>query len=633
MSNKKKVKPYGLWPSQVTPKMPGDLLEFSDLAWSSDGCLLWRERSSNRASLQRWNPANKNISTLSGNFNIGGGIMYGGGSFTIQGERIVFVDKDSNQLYLITSQDPSPKRISNYLIKTASPRLSPIGNFFVFVHSGGINDVIKMQDIFQSIPVLEIISKHDFYNYLRWHPDGTQLAWISWDHPNMPWDRSYLYLANLDYSRFGLPNVILPIDTAEDYKGSILQPEFSPNGQYLAYISDRDGWWQIYLYNIENREHEQITYARADHGLPPWLQNQCSYGFSSDSQRIYFIRNQEGFASLWVVDLETSLESRISLDPKYTWMESLVVSPHDDRIALVASGGAKPPEIIIISPHKEKEVIQQASSFNLSSKLFSLPEAISWEYEQNKNAFGLFYKPTNPEYQGEGKPPLLIVVHSGPTRQKWAEFQPRTQYFTSRGYAVLEVNYRGSTGYGREYWEAIKSRWGIVDVIDVYSGALELSKRGWVDPDKIALLGSSSGGLTVLQLLVKHPGVFKAGISLYGVSNVKTLIKDPPKFEQHYIPWLIEHHSEENPGVYESRSPLFSADKIRDPIAIFQGGKDPIVPQDQAEQIVNALKENSIPHEYHLYPEEGHGFKKVENVQDFYRKSEEFLRKYVIEVY
>ena len=183
MSNKKKVKPYGLWPSQVTPKMPGDLLEFSDLAWSSDGCLLWRERSSNRASLQRWNPANKNISTLSGNFNIGGGIMYGGGSFTIQGERIVFVDKDSNQLYLITSQDPSPKRISNYLIKTASPRLSPIGNFFVFVHSGGINDVIKMQDIFQSIPVLEIISKHDFYNYLRWHPDGTQLAWICWDHP------------------------------------------------------------------------------------------------------------------------------------------------------------------------------------------------------------------------------------------------------------------------------------------------------------------------------------------------------------------------------------------------------------------------------------------------------------------
>ncbi len=631
MSTKKKVKPYGLWPSQITPKITGELLEFSELAWSADGYLLWRERSSNRATLQRWNPANKKITNLSGEFNIGGGLMYGGGSYTTQGDQIVFVDKESKQLFLLSSQDQSPVKISENIRSAASPRINPSGKTLLFVHSNGIVDNVKMLNLENPRNQKILISGADFYNYLRWQPDGSHLAWISWNHPHMPWDSSQIFLGKLGYGTSDFPNmeIVLKISGGEGVSG--LQPEFSPDGKCLAYLSDQDNWWQIYLYNIENREHEQITYAPADHGLPPWLQDQCTYGFSPDSQRIYFIRNQLGFASLWSLDLGTDTETMIDIDDDYTWLESLAVSPHQDQIALVASGGRKPPEIIVVTPTGDFEVLQQSSREVMPRDLFSPPEAITIHLGHVGSTHGLFYKPTNPNFQGEGKAPLIIIVHSGPTRQKYAEFQPRTQFFTSRGYAVLEVNYRGSTGYGREYWDSIKSRWGIVDVIDVYEGALALSKRGWVDPDKIALLGSSSGGLTVLQLLVEHPGVFKAGISLYGVSNVKTLIKDPPKFEQHYIPWLIEDHSEENPELYESRSPLFSADKIRDPIAIFQGGNDPIVPQDQAEQIVKALQENNIPHEYHIYPEEGHGFMKAENVQDFYRKAEEFLQKYVIE--
>jgi dipeptidyl aminopeptidase/acylaminoacyl peptidase len=242
---------------------------------------------------------------------------------------------------------------------------------------------------------------------------------------------------------------------------------------------------------------------------------------------------------------------------------------------------------------------------------------------------GLFYSPHNPSYTDNSLPPLVIIIHSGPTRQKWAEFEPRAQFFSSRGYGVLVVNYRGSTGYGRDYRQALEKQWGVIDVEDCLSGARFVTNQGWADPDMMVLLGSSSGGLTVLQALVTYPGVFRAGITLYGITNHLTLLENPPKFERFYSDWLLGPYPE-YAGVYRERSPLFSADKIRDPVAVFQGGKDPIVPPDQAEQIVSALRKNGVPHEYHLYPEEGHGFKRAETVEDFYQKTLAFLEKYVI---
>ncbi|MCJ7734118.1 MAG: prolyl oligopeptidase family serine peptidase, partial [Anaerolineales bacterium] len=216
-------------------------------------------------------------------------------------------------------------------------------------------------------------------------------------------------------------------------------------------------------------------------------------------------------------------------------------------------------------------------------------------------------------------------IHSGPTRQKWAEFQPRTQYFTSRGFAVLEVNYRGSSGYGRDYRQAIKGNWGLVDVEDCLSGATFVADQGWVDREKMFLMGSSSGGCTVYQTLVRYPGVFKAGIVLYGIVNHLALLENPPKFERHYSDWLIGPYPEAA-DLYHKRSPIFFAENIQDPIAIFQGGKDSIVPRDQADQIVNALESNGIPHLYRLYPDESHGFKRKESLEDFYQQVELFLR-------
>ncbi len=629
MANIKELKPYGTWSSLISPEFPGNLLEFSELAWTDEGYLLWRERSSNHAALRVWHPDKKEIKYFSQEINIGGGILYGGGSFTVYGDKIAIVEKGSNQLFLGSIYEQTFQKLTSTLVRSASPRFSPSGDTLAFVHSDGEIDTIKALNISSSRPPHTLVSGSDFYNYIRWHPDGSHLAWISWDHPHMPWDSSRLWLAQVHFPPGEFPQLDEEAQIAGGEGISVVQPEFSPDGHYLAYVSDQTGWWQIHIYNLESGEHRQLTHTEAEHAIPPWLQEQCSYGFSKDSQRIYFLRNTDGFSSLWQLDLESGEESRITIDEVYTWMESLAISPRGNRITVVASGGNLPQQILSISPNGDSEVIQRSTSVEFSRELFSLPKAISWQDPQGETVHGIFYLPHNPAYQGDGEPPLLIIIHSGPTRQKWFEFQPRAQYFTSRGYAVLEINYRGSTGYGRHYWERLKGEWGIVDVADVISGAKFLSGEGWVDPDRIVLLGSSSGGLTVLQLLVAYPGVFRAGVTLYGVTNHLTLIKNPSKFERYYSEWLLGPYPEAA-EIYQSRSPLFHADRIRDPVAVFQGGKDPIVPLDQAEQLIAVLQKNGVPHEYHLYPEEGHGFKRFENVRDFYHKTDAFLRKYVI---
>jgi dipeptidyl aminopeptidase/acylaminoacyl peptidase len=274
-------------------------------------------------------------------------------------------------------------------------------------------------------------------------------------------------------------------------------------------------------------------------------------------------------------------------------------------------------------------ILRRSSSEELDRTAFSRPQPLSWRGIDGGQVHGIYFPPHNPDFLGRGKPPLIVSIHGGPTSQVRAIFNPRAQYFATRGYAYLEVNYRGSTGYGRSYWQALYGNWGIYDVQDAVSGAKHLVEQGLADETKLIIMGGSAGGFTVLQALVDHPGFFKAGVCLYGVANQFTLVAETHKFEACYSDRLLGPLPEAA-QVYRDRSPVFHADRIQDAVIIFQGEDDQVVPRSQSDEIVASLVRRGVPHEYHLYAGEGHGFRKVETLEHFYKATEKFLRQHVL---
>ncbi len=296
----------------------------------------------------------------------------------------------------------------------------------------------------------------------------------------------------------------------------------------------------------------------------------------------------------------------------------------------VASGDRTPPRVITYQPGQGVQVIQRGTPEDVSSEAYSPVEAISWQSLDGETAYGLFYPAHNPRFKGPGgNPPLIVSIHGGPTSQARASFNPRAQFFATRGYAVLEVNYRGSTGYGREYWRALNGNWGIYDVEDAVSGARHLASIGKADGERLVIMGGSAGGFTVLQALEDYPGTFRAGVCAYGVANQFTLVADTHKFEERYSDSLLGPLPEAA-DLYRERSPLFHSEKIQDAIIVFQGEEDQVVPQAQSDEIVASLERQGVPHEYHLYPGEGHGFRKTETIENYYQAVVRFLQQHVI---
>lgn len=625
---KKISKPYGTWPSPITPERIGQGLDFSDLAWNEDGTLVWRERRSDRGVVALQPPGESAFRELNSTFSISAGVGYGGGDFTAGLGKVIFVDKESKRLFQQPLGEGSPQAITPAFGSAASPRISPHGEYVLFVHSYEGQDTLAVVDLEGKKWPRKLVEGSDFYMHPRWSPEGKHIAWIEWDHPNMPWDGTRLALGEVRSSDQELPRPGNIIHVAGDEKTSIFQPEFSPDGKSLAYISDQEGWWQLYLYDLESGEHRQLTEQPAEHGLPAWVQEMRTYTFSGDGKSIYVIRFQEGFSSLVKIDLAAGKEHPVQLEPSYTHLEQISAAPRGDHIALIASSGVISHRIITIQNGKTR-VIRRSTPEDLPGATFAEPQAVSFPTTRGETAHGLYYPPNHPRYAGKGTPPLLVLIHGGPTSHRSAEFSPLSQFFATRGYAVLQPNYRGSTGYGRPYRDALKGEWGVLDVEDAVEGARHLAQQGLADPNRLVIMGGSAGGFTVLKALEDHPGFFRAGICMYGVANQFTLAADTHKFEAHYLDTLLGPLPEAS-DLYRERSPIFFADQIRDAIAVFQGEEDQVVPKDQSETIVAALKDNGVPHIYHLYPGEGHGFRKSETLEHFYKAVEDFLKQYVI---
>jgi dipeptidyl aminopeptidase/acylaminoacyl peptidase len=439
-------------------------------------------------------------------------------------------------------------------------------------------------------------------------------------------------MAYLDTTAEGPPTVTKVETLAEGPDIAISEPRFSPKGRTLAYLSDESGWSNLCLYDLQTRTHRPLTSDKADIGRPAWVQGIRSYAFDPDGRHIYYVRNDAGFGSLRVCDLSTGRTRELDLSPSdYTNLTQIAADPVRGRLAFLASSSTTSPQVVSYSPEEDipVRVHRRSTGETVPSADLSKPQPVSWTAGDGTIVHGLFYRPANGQYSATGLPPAVVRIHGGPTGQTSAAYDPRAQFFATRGYAYLDVNYRGSTGYGKRYMAALRRMWGILDVEDAVGAARYLVEAGLADPERLVIMGGSAGGYTVLQTLVTHPGLFRAALCMYGVSNLFTLAADTHKFEARYLDSLIGPLPKDS-ALYRDRSPIFHADKIIDPIAVFQGEIDRVVPKAQSETIVASLRRHGIPHEYHVYEGEGHGWRKKETIEVFYKAVEAFLKQHVI---
>ncbi len=620
--NEKAFRPYGLWPSPITPAVMARRLRLDDVQWSVDGStLVWLEGRSGQGVLvcRRGDEAPRD---LTDELNVRAGVGYGGGDFAVGRDFVVFAERNG-RLYRQSLGFGRPKPITPQFGHAASPAISPDGRWVLFVHSYERVDVLGLVDSQGGHWPTKLVTGSDFYMQPVWHPAGDRIAWIEWDHPNMPWDGTRLKMARLtgDPPRVEEETLVAGGDDVP-----IFQPAFSPDGRWLSFIAGDGEWDRLYALDLASGE-RRILVEDAVLAVPAWIQGMRTYGWSHDGRRIFYHRNDRGFGSLWSVTVEDGTSTRLDIGP-YTWVNQPAPSPTDDRIAGIASAPTVPGRLIVWTP-EGIAVQRRSSSETIAPEDLPTPQPIEWKAPDGTTVHGLYYPPTSSRYEGRGLPPAIVSIHGGPTGQRVASYSAEAAFFTSRGYGFLEVNYRGSTGYGRSYMLKLREHWGVYDVEDAVGGARALGEQGLADPKRLAIMGGSAGGYTVLNTLIHHPGVFKAGICLFGVTNLFTLAADTHKFEERYLDSMVGPLPEAADR-YRDWSPIFHADKIQDPIAVFQGKEDKVVPPDQAETIVEVLRSRGVPHIYRLYEGEGHGWRKAETIEAFYTDVERFLRQHVL---
>jgi dipeptidyl aminopeptidase/acylaminoacyl peptidase len=625
----KQIKQYGTWSSPVSPDMLAESLRFNDVQWDTDGqTLVWAENRGKLGILVAQRGINAARDLIDSRLSVKGGVGYGGGEFTVA-DGIAYFACSDGRLYRISIEGGEARPITPAFGAVASPAVSSDGKWVAFVHTYENDDCLAVVDTNGTIWPRKLFSGTDFVMQATWNPDGNLLAFVTWDHPNMPWDGTELRLATIAYDHDGIPYLETVDTITGDKDTAIFQPEFSPDGRYLSYISDETGYGQIYIYDRQEHKHTLITNTEAEHGTPAWIQGLHKYSWNADGSCLNFIRNSEGFNTLHSYSIESGEETQ-NLDLRhYTEMKQVTISK-TGIIALIGSASTIPTRIISFDDRADGiRIHKRSTTESILPDQLSEAQAITWTGHDGGTAHGLYYAPISEKYEGIGAPPLIVHVHGGPTSQSVADYNDGAQFFATRGYAVLRVNHRGGTGYGREDMLMLRGNWGIYDVEDSASGAQYLADQGLADPGRLIIMGGSAGGYTVLQSLVDKPGFYKAAICLYGVSNQFLLAQDTHKFESHYTDTLLGSLPEAA-DVYRERSPFFHADKIVDPIIVFQGADDPVVPQNQSDSIVKSLQSRGVPHEYHIYEGEGHGFRKPETIKHYYDAILTFLGQHLL---
>jgi len=613
------VAPYGSWKSPITSdliasemiRFGGVFLDPSNVYW-----IEMRPREGGRCVLVRRGADGAVADATPDGFSVRTRVHeYGGGAAVIAGETAWFSNFADQRLY------------RHEMRSLEAPR--PITPAAAFRYADGIFDrdrhaiicvredhtigedrvtnAIVAIDADGSGPQRILAEGNDFYSTPRLSPDGSRLAWLAWNHPNMPWDGTELWTGTL--AADGALRSAQKIAGGADE--SICQPEWSPDGR-LYFVSDRTGWWNIYCY--DGASVKPVCPREAEFGRPQWVFGLSTYAFESPD-RIACAYSERGIGKLaWLIPSTGSLTP---IEVPYTDIADLRAS----RGRIVFQGGAPSECMSIVAMDATTgriEVLRQSSGAASDPALrgfFSHPDPIEFPTGNGLTAHGLFYPPSNPDYAAPAgeKPPLLVRCHGGPTSASSSTLELLIQFWTSRGIAVLDVNYGGSSGYGREYRNRLRGRWGIVDVEDCIAGAKSLAASGRIDAGRAMITGGSAGGYTVLCALTFH-NFFKAGASHYGVSDLEALAKDTHKFESRYLDRLVGPYPERR-DLYLERSPVNHAERLSVPVIFFQGDEDRIVPPNQTEKMVEAIRAKGLPVAYLLFAGEQHGFRKAENIK------------------
>ena len=626
----KTTRQYGRWSSPLTPATVAAGRRIDGVAFDSDGTtLVWLEGRSGQGVLVVDDGNGDAPRDLTAQHSVRAEVGYGGGDFTVHGGTAYFVVHRTGRLFAQSLSGGTATPITPAFGSASSPCVSADGRFVVYVHTDDETDRIAVADTDGVHWPAILASGHDFFMQPRLSPDGTRLAFIAWDHPNMPWDGTTLYVADLDTSG-PLPTAATPRAVAGGDQIAIFQPEFTTDSSRLLYVSDESGWGRLACRDLQTDDVQWLTEDDVEFGTPAWAQDMRTYAVCGDGQSVLAVGSRQGFHSAVRIELVSGEHSIVEPLTDLTDISQIAAAPSGSRVAVIGSSAVQTPRVVCCETSQgTSRIVARATGETLSPDGLSSPEAITWESAGGEMAHGLFYPPASETFDGTGLPPVIAMIHGGPTSQSRAGWKADVQYFATRGWAVLQVNYRGSTGYGRDYMLKLRGNWGICDVEDSISGVRHLVDTQQVDPDRRVIMGGSAGGFTVLQVMAHHPDEFTAGVNLYGVANQFHLASDTHKFESRYTDTMIGPLPE-TASLYHERSPGFHAEKIRRPIAVFQGDIDRVVPRQQSDDVVAALRRTGTPHVYHLYEGEGHGWRKQETIDHFYRAVESFLEQHVL---
>jgi dipeptidyl aminopeptidase/acylaminoacyl peptidase len=538
---------------------------------------------------------------------------YGGAAWWVRDGVVWFTNWADQRLYRLEQgaepQPLTPEPATPRADRFADGDLAPDGSSIVCVrerHNGPsatevVNEVVRLDAQTPGEPEV-LVTGSDFVAAPRLSPDGTRLAWIRWNHPSMPWDATELVVRVL---ADGEETVI-----AGGPGESVTEPRWHPDGS-LWFISDRSDWWNLYRF-APGADIATVVRMDAEIGVAPWVFGQARYAVLPDGS-VVFARKRRGYDGLarrspdgTVTDLEVPF-SRVA-----------AVRAAPDGTVLVVAG----------SPTHETgvhrvdvdfgvvETLRPPRDLGVDAGFVSVPEHVAFPSAEGRTAYALFYPPAHPDLTGpEGElPPLIVEIHGGPTAAAEPVFSTAVQYWTSRGFAVVDVNYGGSTGYGRAFREELLGQWGVVDVADCQAAARYLARMGRVDGARLAIRGGSAGGFTTLAALARDDTPFAAGADHFGVADLEALARDTHKFESRYLDRLVGPYPEAR-DVYVERSPIHHVDRLNRPLIVLQGSEDVIVPPAQSERIVDALRERKVPVAYLLFDGEQHGFRRAENIR------------------